>query len=301
MDIESKIRDGEPLARYTTYQIGGPADFFIDAQTSEEVLAALEWAMDRDLPVYVFGGGSNILFDDEGFRGLVIRMRAQAIELRGEEIWAEAGCMTAKVVKMAADNGLTGMEEWNGLPGTVGGAVLGNAGCFGVESKDVLKEATVYLPGQGVKTLSVSEFGYSYRWSRFKRESGVILNATFRLRSGNAAAIDEKMKAVARTRIQKQPPGLNTGSFFKNPPGDHAGRLIEAAGLKGFSIGKAQISNAHANFMMNTGGASSADVLALAEQVQATVEQKFAIRLEREVVYVSPVLEYNEGEFNSTL
>lgn len=301
MDIDSKIREGEPLARFTTYQIGGPADFFVEATSSAEVMEALEWAEERDVPVYVFGGGSNLLFDDEGFRGLVIRMRAQAIEVRGEEIWVEAGCLTAKLVKAAADHALTGIEEWNGLPGTVGGAVLGNAGCFGVETKDVLKEAQVYLPGQGVKTLGVEEFGYSYRWSRFKQENGVILNATFRLRSGNESAIEEKMKAVARTRIQKQPPGLNTGSFFKNPPGDHAGRLIEASGLKGFQIGKAQISNAHANFMMNMGGASSEDVLALAEQVQTAVFEKFGVHLEREVVYVSPVLEYNEGEFNSTL
>ncbi|QQR54480.1 UDP-N-acetylmuramate dehydrogenase [Candidatus Peregrinibacteria bacterium] len=215
MGLDEKIKKDEVLARYTTYQIGGMADYFLEASSTEEVLEALAWAEDRDMPVFVFGGGSNLLFDDAGFRGLVIRMRAQALKVRGEELWAEAGAMSARLVKAAAESALTGLEEWNGLPGTVGGAVLGNAGCFGVEVKDVLKEATVYLPGQGVKTLGVDEMNYAYRWSRFKKENGVILSATFRLHPGNAEAIQEKMKAVARTRIQKQPPGLNTGSFFK--------------------------------------------------------------------------------------
>lgn len=295
------IQENHPLARYTTYQIGGPADFFVEATSTEEVLEALEWAEDRDMPVFVFGGGSNLLFDDEGFRGLVIRMRAQGVEVRCEEVWAEAGCVTAKVVKAAAEAGLTGLEAWNGLPGTVGGAVLGNAGCFGVETKDVLKEASVYLPGEGVKTLKVEDFGYHYRWSRFKTENGVILSAVFKLTRGEPVKIQERMNEIARSRIQKQPPGSSTGSFFKNPTGDHAGRLIEAAGLKGKQVGKAMISPAHANFMLNTGGASSADVLGLAELVQNEVQQQFGIRLEREVVYVSPIFKYNEGEFNSTL
>ncbi len=284
------IQENHPLARYTTYQIGGPADFFVEAVSTEEVLEALEWAEDRDMPVYVFGGGSNLLFDDEGFRGLVIRMRAQGLEVRGDEVWAEAGCVTAKVVKAAAEAELTGLEAWNGLPGTVGGAVLGNAGCFGVETKDVLKEATVYLPGEGVKTLGLEDFGYAYRWSRFKKENGVILSAVFKLTKGEPVAIAERMNEIARSRIQKQPPGSSTGSFFKNPVGDHAGRLIEAAGLKGRQVGKAMISPAHANFMLNTGGASSADVLGLAELVQNEVQRQFGVRLEREVVYVSPIL-----------
>lgn len=272
----------------------------MEAISTEEVMEALEWAQDRDMPVYVFGGGSNLLFDDEGFRGLVIRMRSHGLEVRGDEIWAEAGVVMAKVVKAAAEAGLTGLEEWNGLPGSVGGAVLGNAGCFGVETKDVLKEASVYLPGEGVKTVEVDFFEYRYRWSRFKKETGVILNAVFKLRKGSPEAIQEKMTAVARTRIQKQPPGSSTGSFFRNPPGDHAGRLIEAAGLKGKQVGKAMISTAHANFMMNMGGASSVDVLTLSEQIQNEVERQFGIRLEREVVYVAPVLRYNEDEFNTT-
>lgn len=285
-----KLQENHPLAKYTTYQIGGAADYFVEATSSEEALEALEWAKQNKVPVFVFGGGSNLLFDDTGFRGLVIRMRAQGLKVEGDTVRAEAGVLTAKVVMAAAEAGLTGIEEWNGLPGTVGGAVLGNAGCFGVETKDVLKEATLYLPEEGVKTLRADEMGYRYRWSRFKKESAVVLSAVFQLSAGDPAAIQEQMKTIARSRIQKQPPGLNTGSFFKNPDGDFAGRLIEAAGLKGKQVGKAMISTAHANFMMNTGGATSADVLALAELVQNEVERQFGIRLEREVVYVAPVL-----------
>ena len=287
------LLENHPLARYTTYQIGGPADFFVEAQSTQEVLEALAWAEERDMPVYVFGGGSNLLFDDEGFRGLVIRVRSQHFGVRGNELQADAGVLMAKVVVAVADAGLTGLEEWNGLPGTVGGAVTGYAGCFGLESKDVLKEATVYVPGEGVKTVGPDWFEYRYRWSRLKAEPGVVLNAVFHLRAGDAAAIDEKMKAVARTRIQKQPPGLSTGSFFKNPTGDHAGRLIEAAGLKGKCVGKICVSEAHANFFLNKGGATSSDVLALADEVQKEVFAQFGVTLEREVVYVPSTVLYN--------
>ncbi len=282
------VQTHHPLARYTTYQIGGEADYFVEAKSTEEVLEALDWARKEGLPVFVFGGGSNLLFDDEGFRGLVIRVKSQGIEVRGEELWAEAGVLMAKLVKTAEEVGLTGIEAWNGLPGTVGGAVLGNAGCFGVETKDVLKEAKIYLPHQGVESLNGEQLGYTYRYSRFKKEAGVVLSASFQLKKGEAHEVTEKMKEVARSRIQKQPPGLSTGSFFKNPPGDHAGRLIEACGLKGKIIGKMKISPAHANFFVNMGGARSADVLELAHFVQKEVKEKFGVKLEQEVVYVTP-------------
>ncbi|MFA6023928.1 MAG: UDP-N-acetylmuramate dehydrogenase [Candidatus Gracilibacteria bacterium] len=281
-----ELREDHNLAPYCTFQIGGPADFFVEARGSEEVLEALNWAEERDLPVFVFGGGSNLLFDDGGFRGLVIRMRLAGVEVRGEEVWAEAGVMMAKVVLAAAEAGLTGLEAWNGLPGTVGGAVFGNAGCFGVEAKDVLESAEVWMPGEGVKTVGVEFFEYDYRWSRLKKEGGVVLSASFKLQRGERGEILEKMKEIARSRISKQPPGSSTGSFFKNPPGDHAGRLIEAAGLKGKWLGKARISDQHANFFLNAGGATAADILNLAALVEKTVFEKFGIRLEREVVFV---------------
>ena len=282
------LLENHPLARYGTYQIGGPADFFVEAQSTDEVLEALAWAEERDMPVFIFGGGSNLLFDDEGYRGLVIRVRSTGLEVRGEEVHADSGVVMAKVVLASAEAGLTGLEAWNGLPGAVGGAVIGNAGCFGVETKDVLKEAEVYLPGEGVKTLRADEMGYAYRWSRFKKEQGVVLSAVFLLKHGEPAEIGEKMKEIARSRIQKQPPGSSTGSFFKNPTGDHAGRLIEACGLKGKQVGRAQISPAHANFFLNLGGATSADILELGKLAQEEVAKQFGIQLEQEVVYVKP-------------
>lgn len=281
-----KIQEDIALAPYCTFQIGGAADFFLEAKSTEEVLEGIDWAEERDLPFFVFGGGSNLLFDDGGFRGLVIRVKSAGLKAEGEEIVADSGVLMAKLVLAAADAGLTGLEAWNGLPGTVGGAVRGNAGCFEVECKDVLKSAEVWLPGEGVKTMKASDFEYEYRDSKLKREGGVVLSATFKLAKGEEAEIKKKMMEIARSRIQKQPPGSSTGSFFKNPVGDHAGRLIEAAGLKGKRLGKAQISDQHANFFLNTGGATAADILALAELVEKTVKEKFGIELEREVVFV---------------
>lgn len=288
MSIEEKMKEDHVLAPYCTYQIGGPADFFVEVRSGEELQEALTWTEQRDLPYFVFGAGSNLLFDDGGFRGLVIRYRSDNVAVDGERVHADAGTLVAKVVKAAADSGLTGLEAWNGLPGTVGGAVRGNAGCFGTECKDVLESAEVFLPGEGIRKVGVDFLEYGYRDSRLKREGGVVLSATFKLRQGNGADIKKKMMEIARSRIQKQPPGLSTGSFFKNPLGDHAGRLIEAAGLKGAHVGKARISDAHANFFMNAGGATAADVLALADLAEKTVQEKFGIKLEREVVYLAP-------------
>lgn len=276
------------LSRYGTYRIGGFADFFIEAKSETELIEALEWAVERDLPYFVFGAGSNLLFDDAGFRGLVIQVKMNQFRVEGERIEAEAGVLSSKIVEAAAAHNLTGLEAWKGLPGTVGGAVYGNAGCFGVETKDILESARLWLPGEGVQEHPVAWFDYDYRDSKLKRIPGaVVLSARFRLKSGNAPAIVTQMSEIQNLRIQKQPPGLSTGSFFKNPPGDRsAGQLIDAAGLKGFQLGPMKVSEFHANFFMNTGGATSADVNALAEHVQEVVKEKFGIELEREVIAV---------------
>lgn len=287
MDIESKILEDKALAPFCTFQIGGLADYFLEASSTEEVVAGIDWAEERDLPFFVFSGGSNLLFDDGGFRGLVIRVKSSGIQVAGEEIMADSGVIMAKVVLAAQQAGLTGLEAWNGLPGSVGGAVYGNAGCFGVETKDVLMSAEVFIPGEGVKTLTAEDLAYEYRNSRLKKEGGVVLSARFKLQKGDPGAIQEKMKEIARSRIQKQPPGCSTGSFFKNPPGDHAGRLIEAAGFKGKQLGKAKISEQHANFFLNTGGATAAEILQLADLAEKEVLKQFGVQLEREVVYVA--------------
>ena len=282
------LQEDHPLAPYSTFQIGGPADYFVEAKTMEEVIEALDWAQAGDIPYFVFGGGSNLLFDDEGFRGLIIRMRTQDVTVEGETLHADAGAMTAMLVKAAQDASLTGLEAWNGLPGTVGGAIYGNAGCFDVETKDILESAEVYLPGEGQVTLTPDQLEYDYRTSKLKRTPGaVVLRGHFKLQKGEPQKIAEKMQEIAKLRIQKQPPGLSTGSFFKNPPGDRsAGQLIDECGLKGKTLGKAKISEHHANFFVNTGGATMQDILNLAEHATAAVKEKFDIKLEREIIVV---------------
>lgn len=279
------------LSNYGTYRIGGFADFFVEVKSESELIEALEWACARDLPYFVFGGASNLLFDDEGFRGLVIRIRHHELRVGGMEIQADAGALASQLVDVAATHGLTGVEAWKGLPGSIGGAVYGNAGCFGVETKDVLKEARVWLPGEGVQTLNVDWFDYDYRTSKLKSTPGaVVLSATFQLEKGDNVEILDRMKAIQTLRLKKQPPGLSTGSFFKNPSGDKAaGQLIDEAGLKGFEMGPMKVSDYHANFFLNMGGATSADVNALAEHVQQVVKEKHGILLEREVISV-PVM-----------
>lgn len=287
-----KILKNHPLAPFCTYQIGGFADYFLEAASTEEVLDGIKWAELGALPIFMFGAGSNLLFDDDGFRGMVIRVKSSGLAIEGENILADAGLMMAKVVLAAAAAELTGMEEWNGLPGTVGGAVYGNAGCFGVDCQAILDSAEVYLPGKGVRTLRAEDLAYGYRNSKLKREGSFVLSAKFKLRKGEAAAIKAKMLEIARSRIQKQPPGSSTGSFFKNPDGDYAGRLIEAAGLKGKSLGKAKISDQHANFFLNTGGATAAEILALAQVAEDAVLKQFGIRLEREVVFLPSIAQH---------
>lgn len=275
------------MAPYTTYQIGGLADYFLEAETREELLAGAQWAQDKNCPVFVFGGGSNLLFDDEGFRGLVIRVKSNHLTVEGSAIQADAGGLISKLVEAAAKASLTGLEAWNGLPGTVGGAVYGNAGCFGVECKDVLESAELFIPWEGVKTVKVSFFRYGYRYSSLKEKPAVILSARFKLEKGDPAKIQVKMKEIAKSRIQKQPAGLNTGSFFKNPSKEKpAGWLIEQCGLKGKQIGGGRISEQHANFFVNRGGAKAADILVLADLAAREVQEKFGITLEREVIFV---------------
>ena len=294
------IKENVPLSGFGTYRIGGPADYFLEAKTRDELLEGLAFAEEKGLPVFVFGGASNLLFDDAGFRGLVIQIKMKEIEVleahdfKGMEgktlVKAESGLKISRMLAFLLKEELTGLEAWAGLPGTVGGAIFGNAGCFGVETKDILVEAEIY-DGQ-MKTLGLDELDYDYRSSglkkrRFSGENLVILSGIFAFESGSKETIEAEMKRIQELRRGKQPPGLTTGSFFKNPTGDQAaGLLIDQAGLKGFTIGGMKVSEDHANFFMNVGGATAKDVLALQEKVSSVVLEKHGIHLEREIVYV---------------
>lgn len=281
------IQEHVRLAKFSTYQVGGEADFFVEVDSADEVAEAMAWANERGLPVFVLGGGSNLLFDSAGFRGLVIAMKSGLIEVRSEHIWAEAGVKMAQVVRAAEEAGLAGLEPWCGLPGTVGGAVRGNAGCFGLETAHVLANARVFFPGEGVKVLGPEDLRYGYRDSLLKERFGVVLDAEFSLRTDQAEDVKMRGREIAKLRIQKQPPGLSTGSFFKNPSTEQpAGWLIEQCGLKGLQVGGAKVSEHHANFLMNAGGATSEDFLELSRRIETAVFEKFGVKLEREIVFV---------------
>ena len=279
------VRRDHPLAPHTTYRIGGPADWYLEAFNGLEILAA--GCRQRGIPLTLLGNGSNLLIADEGVEGLVVRPVDTSIEVRGDVIEAAAAARMVKVAQAAEKAGLTGMEWALGIPGTVGGSVHNNAGCFGSEiASTVFKVHGV--TGEGEKTTWTTEqCAFAYRTSALRAGSlagGVVTAGEFQLRDGDPAAIRSQMEEVQQARKATQPvTGRSTGSVFKNPPGDFAGRLIEEAGLRGRKIGGAMVSNEHANFIINAGGARAAEVAVLVRLVQAAIEDRFGIRLEPEI------------------
>ena len=275
------------LSGYSTFSVGGPADFFVDVREVSLLPDILDAAREANIPTFILGGGSNVLFKDEGFRGLIIRLLADSIEIDGERMTIEAGARWPAIHRAAAEAQLTGLEAFQGLPGTMGGAVAGNAGCFGTETADVLESARIYDPESGeVLTWTCDDFDYRYRWSRLKEQPGVVLSATLKLATLQADTPEHDMDSQ-RARLMKQPPGRSSGSFFKNPSSEQpAGMLIDQCGLKGLKIGGAQISPKHGNFFMNMGGATAADLLALRDRAVAAVQEKFGLTLKEEVVIV---------------
>lgn len=281
------IERNVPLAGFSTFGVGGAADFFYALKNLADLEPLLTAAQAEKVPVFVFGGGSNVLFADEGFRGLVVRVVAEDVRVEGDQIVAEAGAKWPRVLEAAEKIHLNGFEAMAGLPGTVGGAVVGNAGCFGVEMKELLVKAEIYdLAAGTVRTVTPGFFQYRYRWSRLKEEPAVVLRVW--LRGASVPATAPTPKEIQALRQTKQPPGKTGGSFFKNPsPEQPAGWLIDQCGLKGLKIGGAQISPKHGNFFMNVGGATSNDLLALRDRAKEAVRNRFGIELKEEVVIVS--------------
>ncbi|MBI2634428.1 UDP-N-acetylmuramate dehydrogenase [Candidatus Peregrinibacteria bacterium] len=280
----------EPLGKYSTFQIGGPADFFYKLKNKNELPAIIRFCRTNNIHYFIFGSGSNILFDDRGFRGMVIKIETKEIKVIGTTIVADSGVPVSTLLNESLKHSLTGLERWIGLPGTVGGAVRGNAGCNGLETKDVLLKATIIDTETGrIKEAGSLYFNFSYRDCKLKKTGEIVLDATFKLQKSSKSPADQKkiMQGLNRRRLQKQPFGLTTGSFFKNPsPDKPAGMLIDQAGLKGKTIGKAQISAKHGNFFLNIGGASSKDIIGLAQLARRKVKAKFGIELEEEVQIV---------------
>ena len=280
------LLENEPLCDHTSFRIGGPARLFAMPKTVEQLAHLLQFAAQNGLKYAVIGNGSNLLAPDEGYDGLVIRTPEQAPCWDEEQstVTVASGWSMTRLSAEAAQRGLTGLTFAQGIPGTVGGAVVMNAGAYGGQIADTLVSSRCLTP-QGIRTLTAEEHKLSYRHSVYAENPGwVCLEATFRLTPGDKEAILAEMADYAQRRRDKQPlEWPSAGSTFKRPEGYFAGKLIEDAGLKGFTVGGAQVSEKHAGFVINKGGATCADVLSLMEQVSDIVFEKFGVRLEPEV------------------
>lgn len=286
-----RLRRNEPLAGHTTSRLGGPADIWLPVVRLEELVQAVTLARRHGVAYFILGGGANILITDRGFRGLVIENRTRRVvrSAAGEgQAWltTDSGVILPNLAQRCAREGLSGFEWAVGVPGTIGGAVVNNAGAYGSDVAATLRRAQLLSPQGEVIWQPVEWFEYGYRHSRLKRQAGsgwVVLQAEFSFLLASPAEIQARMAGFNERRKASQPPGATMGSMFKNPPGDYAGRLIEAAGLKGRQAGQARISPVHANFFQNLGGATSADFLELINLAQSTVAEKFGVGLELEI------------------
>ena len=278
-----------PLAPLTTLRVGGAADRLAAPESVDDLAALLAIAADAGVPVFMLGKGSDIVVAEAGIRGLVIRTRADAVTIDGTSLRAEAGASMAALAKRCAREGLARFDWAICIPGSLGGAVWANAGAHGGEMSQVVREVEIQDPAGGVRrTITSTECNFAYRDSRFKRGSEVILAATIDLERGDPKAITALVDGHQARRRATQPlADQNAGSVFRNPPGDHAGRLIEAAGLKGHRIGTAHVSEMHANFIVTDRGAGRAsDVRALGDHVRETVADRFGIELRYEIEFV---------------
>jgi len=299
------LKENISLAKFTSFNIGGRAKYFFEGNNKREIIKAVSLAKQEDLPFFILGGGSNLLVDDKGYQGLVIKIQNSGLKIQKEnsnfKVAAGAGTSLSLLVSNAAENGLSGLEWTVGIPGTLGGAIYGNAGAFGKSMKDIVKEVEVFdAKDLQVKIYSLEDCRFDYRESIFKKDKNlIILSAVLELKKGEKKEIENKMKRYLSERKKKQPMGFAcAGSVFKNPSFAQtsrrfmtdrelsAGELIERCGLKGRSIGGAKISEKHANFIINLGKAKFSDVRRLIDLIKKRVRSKFGIELEEELQYL---------------
>ena len=275
----------EPLKNHTTFKVGGPADIFVVPHTYEELRDVYKIAKENNIDCYILGNGSNILCRDGGFRGIVIKTEnLNNITVNGNNVTAQTGAMLKAVSDKCSDNMLTGFEFASGIPGSIGGAVTMNAGAYGGEMKDILHECKVIDNDFEIRTLTLEEAELGYRTSIIQKKHYVVLEATFALQKGSSEEINEVVADLTKKREEKQPlDDASAGSTFKRPEGYFAGKLIQDSGLKGFSLGRAQVSAKHSGFIINKGGATAKELLDLIAHVQKTVYDKFGVKLETEV------------------
>jgi UDP-N-acetylmuramate dehydrogenase len=282
-DIQKNI----PLSKYTSARIGGPADALIAVDSKDRLVEVVNTLWDSDIPFYILGRGSNILISDRGICEVVILNRTNKMEINTQNLYvkADSGASFRQLARKASNKGLGGLEWATGIPGSVGGAVYGNAGAHGGDIASCLEMAEILHRGKGIRNWMVEQMNYSYRSSRLKQEQNkvVILSARFRVNKSTRDSTTKLIKEFAKKRKNTQPAGASIGSMFRNPPGDYAGRLIEAAGLKGAQIGGASISSKHANFFITSANTSAKDVFALIEKAKTEVLNRFGVQLELEI------------------
>ncbi len=279
------IKKNELMKNHTSFKIGGPADEFCEVKSVGEIKELIEYAKAKGICYTVIGNGSNLLVGDKGIRGLVIKIAKgfDNTEINGETITSESGILLSRLAKIALKNSLSGLEEVSGIPGTLGGAIYMNAGAYGGEMKKVVKRVT-YLGDGEIKTARGDELDFGYRKSMFSEKDLIILSAELELKKGDYDEIKSRMEDYKERRTSKQPITVpSAGSTFKRPEGYFAGKLIEDAGLKGFSLGGAEVSEKHSGFVVNTGDATAKDVLDLIEHIKNTVFEKFGVTLCEEV------------------
>lgn len=280
----------EPLAKYTAARLGGAADICVVAHTQSALIAAIQWAQSQNMAWFILGGGANVLISDQGYRGIVIINQHKQVEIDSDtgRVEASSGVTLITLARRCRKHGLKGFEWAVSVPGTVGGAVVNNAGAHGGDMSEALIQATIWdMPNASQpQTYFLADLNYAYRHSALKgyRQRYLVLDAVLQLQPGyDPKALNANADEFVAYRKRTQPPGASLGSMFKNPPNDYAGRLIETAGLKGHQIGGVQISPVHANFFINVDGGTASDYYALIEYAQSTVAQKTGVHLELEI------------------
>lgn len=283
---ENRVYKDEPMKLHTTFRVGGNADYFVCPKSMEEVQKLIQLCHEEEMPYYILGNGSNLLVGDKGYRGIVIQIYKEMnnIQVQEDKICVQAGALLSRIGNIALEESLTGFEFAAGIPGTIGGAVVMNAGAYGGEMKDVLETVTVLCPDGEVKVLANEELELGYRTSIIAKKDYIVLEAVLKLNRGDKDTIREKMNELKIQRTTKQPLEYpSAGSTFKRPVGYFAGKLIQDAGLRGFQVGGAQVSEKHCGFVINKDNATAADIVELMNQVTEIVKEKFGVELEPEV------------------
>lgn len=284
-----RLKIDEPMKYHTSFRIGGPADVMVLPQNVDEIKKVVNYCGQNGIPLFVMGNGTNLLVRDKGIRGVVIKIAQNfnGVEVQDNIIRARAGTLLTIVSKVALENGLAGLEFASGIPGTLGGAIIMNAGAYDGEMSHVVRRVEVMdLKGEMI-SMEKEELDFSYRWCKLQTGDKIVLEAELELKAAKPEDIKKKMEEFSRRRKLKQPLNMpSAGSTFKRPPGNYAGFLIEKAGLKGYKVGDAMVSELHAGFIVNTGQATAKDVLGLIEIIQDRVKKEFGILLEPEIKVV---------------